>query len=355
METLFESLLTNFSRRDFLKLAGTSLFSLFMLPITGSFSKLKFGDEIIQDLPHLGRIINNNALVYDRPSFSGKILNVYICDLVFPITKITIGDDQPSYNRIWYEINGKGFVHSGNVQPVDIQLNPIEQSFPVTGRLAEVTVPYTDSFWSFEKADIVAYRLYYGTTYWITGLVKDSKGNPWYQFPDDKWGFNYYVNPAHLHIIKNEELAPISPSVSPADKHIEVHLDKQVVIAYEMDRPVFMTRTATGAKFSDGNFTTPSGYYLTNRKRPSRHMAAGDPAAPTSYDLPGIPWVNYITKKGISFHGTYWHNDFGKPRSHGCINLSIPAAKWVYRWTMPVVPFDKDFWSEDIGTSIKVI
>src|SRR5271157_2475663 len=195
MQTLFERHLANFTRRDFLKLAGTSLFSLFLLPLTGNFSTLKFGDEFDQQLPHLGRIINNNALVYDRPSFSGKVLNAYICDLVLPITKITIGDDQPSYNRIWYELNGNGYVHSGVVQPVDIQLNPVEQDFPETGRLAEVTVPFTDSFWSYKKADIVAYRLYYGTTYWITGLVKDDNGKPWYQFTDDKWGFNYYVNP----------------------------------------------------------------------------------------------------------------------------------------------------------------
>ncbi|HMD88144.1 MAG TPA: hypothetical protein VKF38_03185, partial [Anaerolineaceae bacterium] len=180
MQTLFERHLANFTRRDFLKLAGTSLFSLFLLPLTGNFSTLKFGDEFDQQLPHLGRIINNNALVYDRPSFSGKVLNAYICDLVLPITKITIGDDQPSYNRIWYELNGNGYVHSGVVQPVDIQLNPVEQDFPETGRLAEVTVPFTDSFWSYKKADIVAYRLYYGTTYWITGLVKDDNGKPWY-------------------------------------------------------------------------------------------------------------------------------------------------------------------------------
>jgi lipoprotein-anchoring transpeptidase ErfK/SrfK len=94
---------------------------------------------------------------------------------------------------------------------------------------------------------------------------------------------------------------------------------------------------------------------MTNRKRPSRHMAAGDPAAPNSYDLPGIPWVSYLTKSGISFHGTYWHNDFGKPRSHGCVNLSPTAAKWVYRWTQPVVPFDQVFFDDDTGTSVQIM
>lgn len=43
-------------------------------------------------------------------------------------------------------------------------------------------------------------------------------------------------------------------------------------------------------------------------------MAAGDLAA-SGFDLPGVPWVQYITKSGISFHGTFWHNDYGRPRS----------------------------------------
>jgi lipoprotein-anchoring transpeptidase ErfK/SrfK len=67
-------------------------------------------------------------------------------------------------------------------------------------------------------------------------------------------------------------------------------------------------------------------------------MADGDFAAPASYDLPGVPWVSYLTDSGISFHGTYWHNDFGKPRSHGCINLPTPSARWVYLWTRPTYP-----------------
>ncbi len=61
-------------------------------------------------------------------------------------------------------------------------------------------------------------------------------------------------------------------------------------------------------------------------------MAAGDIAS-NGFDLPGVPWVLYITESGISFHGTYWHNDYGRPHSHGCINLAPQAAKWLFRWT----------------------
>lgn len=84
-------------------------------------------------------------------------------------------------------------------------------------------------------------------------------------------------------------------------------------------------------------------------------MAAGDRAAANSFDLPGIPWVSYFTEDGVAFHGTFWHNDFGKPRSHGCINLTPQAARWIYLWTNPVVPVDKDNIFEDNGTLVNVI
>ena len=82
-------------------------------------------------------------------------------------------------------------------------------------------------------------------------------------------------------------------------------------------------------------------------------MAAGDIAS-SGFDLPGVPWVLYITEGGISFHGTYWHNDYGRPRSHGCINLTPQAAKWVFRWTMPSVPPDKELIYGHVGTKVEI-
>jgi lipoprotein-anchoring transpeptidase ErfK/SrfK len=126
------------------------------------------------------------------------------------------------------------------------------------------------------------------------------------------------------------------------------------VIAYERDIPVFMSKAATGAAFRDGNHYTPPGRHITFCKRPCRHMAAGDLAS-NGFDLPGVPWICYITENGVAFHGTYWHNDFGKQRSHGCINLPPQAARWIYRWTQPVVPPTEQQVYEDYGTTVDVI
>jgi hypothetical protein len=351
----WESLdLRSFSRREFLRQSGKGLLGLFSLPLLGAGKP----DLVTSapDVPEKGRVLDNTLSVYDRPSFSGKLVNMYWRDLVLPINGVTIGDRNPDYNRVWYLVNNnEGYAHSGKVQPVAVHYNKPVVSVPENGILAEVTVPYTDARKDPDRADWFAYRLYYSTVYWVTRVVVDKKGAHWYQIPDDKLKFNYYAAAEHFRPIPAEELAPISPQIPLSEKRLEVHLKEQLLVAYEKKQPVFMTRVASGGHFIDGDYSTPVGKYMTNRKRPSRHMASEDLAAPTAYDLPGVPWVCYITKSGISFHGTYWHNDFGKPRSHGCINLSPQAAHWIYRWSSPAVPVGEKTWDQDEGTSVEVV
>ncbi len=333
------------SRREFLKLGGAGVLG-FLLP----------GEHADQKTPleQQGRVLEDGIQLYDIPSFHGRELQKFWKDMVVPISEATIGDSEPAHNRVWYAINGEGFVHSGSIQPVSTELNPELADIPNGGTVAEVTVPYTDAHWRPDKKYTVAYRLYYETTHWVTGLVYDNLGQAWYRIAEDKWKLKYFAPATHLRILPAEELNPISPDLPPFAKRIEVRTQEQVVIAYEWDQPVFMAKTATGAQFSNGNFATPPGRHITAHKRPSRHMAAGN-LAYNGYDLPGVPWICYITESGISFHGTYWHNNYGRPRSHGCINLSPKAAKWIYLWTMPMVPPRDQFIRKDFGTIVDVI
>ena len=342
------------SRRTFLKLSGAGLVGLFLLPFMQKNGSLlrRFAPQ--DDLLRQGRVLSYTLPLYDRPSLDGKLVRTYWRDLVLPITEIAIGEGEPTHNRIWYELNGEGFAHSSNIQPLDIRLNPTVYNLPAGGAVAEVTVPFTDVVWNPLQPAQTAYRLYYSSTYWVSGVVQDDQGVAWYRIPDERFDFIYYARAAHLHVYSPQELAPISPQVPAKDKRLELRLDEQVLVAYEGDQTVFVTRVSSGARFSSGDYATPDGRFITNRKRPTRHMAAGDPANPTSYDLPGVPWVSYLTKSGISFHGTYWHNDFGRPRSHGCVNLISTAALWVYRWTTPAVPLDTIYWEEEDGTQVDI-
>ena len=339
------------TRRDFLKLAGLGVAKLLApsgLRTTHAASSL-FPDRE-------GRVARKSIQLFETPSFDSEPIKEYWQDIIIPITGIKISDDVEAHNRVWYEIGTEGYVYSGDIQPVRTQLNTPIRKHPKEGSLAEITVPYTDARRYPNEESKIAYRLYYETTHWIVETITDEeKDKVWYKLRDDKWkDESYYVLATHLRIIPDEELAPISPDVPNYKKSIEVRLGQQLVVAYEENRPVFATRASTGTQRYDGSYFTPQGTFKTYYKRPSRHMAAGN-LANNGYDLPGVPWVLYITESGISFHGTYWHNDYGYPHSHGCINLSSQAAKWLYRWTSPVVKPAEEYVYGYTGTYVRII
>ncbi len=329
------------SRRDVLKLTGLGLLGM-VLP---AFGKRRLAMPAGQQ----GRVAYARIGLYQRPSFTARRLAHLWLDEVLPIAAVVIGD-APEYNRLWYYIPDRGYVHSGGVQPVRLELNQ-PQPVPDGGALGEITVPYTDAYRQPLRNRPPAYRLYYATTHWVVNLIRDAEGETWYQLEDDKWkNFFYYVPARHVRLLQEADVQPLSPDVPREEKRIRVDLTRQLVTAYEGSRAVFAAKAATGM----GYHATPVGHFSTFHKRPYRHMAAGNAAAP-EFDLPGVPWVCYITESGISFHGTYWHNDFGKPRSHGCVNLTPTAAHWIYRWTTPVVPLHAQYaYKKFLGTRVEI-
>jgi hypothetical protein len=339
------------TRRDILKLGGAALAALFLPKPPGWPAALS---ENVRPLDENGRVLTDNISIYDIPSARGRFQNSYYRDLVVPITGVTLNEDTSVYNRIWYRIGDEGFAYSGHLQPVKTLINEPVREIPPSGVLGEVTVPYTDARKTPDTGALVIYRMYYETTYWLTAVDHDVTGAAWYEFLDDRDNDYYYVQAAHVRIIPPDELTPLSPEVPPELKRLEVHLDDQMVLAFEDERLVFATRASTGRKNSWGNYTTPAGTHDTYHKRPTRHMASGNLAS-NGFDLPGIPWVCYINEAGVSFHGTYWHNDFGTPHSHGCVNLNSQAAKWLYRWTLPVVPANRSVvYKRGAGTKVVV-
>jgi lipoprotein-anchoring transpeptidase ErfK/SrfK len=91
--------------------------------------------------------------------------------------------------------------------------------------------------------------------------------------------------------------------------------------AYAYENGILQKRSV----ISSGLPATPTvqGNYKIYRKLRYRHMVGPD------YDLPNVPWVMYFYQ-GYAFHGTYWHNNFGTPMSHGCVNMTNADSKWFY-------------------------
>ena len=71
------------------------------------------------------------------------------------------------------------------------------------------------------------------------------------------------------------------------------------------------------------------------------------------YELPGVPWTSFFTGDGQAFHGTYWHENFGTPMSHGCINMRTSEAKWLFRWLRPISKYDAVN-TPGLGTGVEI-
>ena len=108
-----------------------------------------------------------------------------------------------------------------------------------------------------------------------------------------------------------------------------VDISKETLSAYDGDTLFMQEPISTGLELTP----TAIGTFSVYMKTPSRYMQGPIPGvSDQAYDLPGVPWDLYFTRDGAAIHGAYWHNHFGEPWSHGCVNLSPPNAKKLYEW-----------------------
>jgi hypothetical protein len=317
----------NLSRRDFLKLSSASLLSLLL-------ADFRVASVEAAPVSMQGRVLATNLFVRDAPAFTGKVADIAKRDVLLDIESQILGGVQGDSNRKWYRLTNQNYVNSSWIQLVETKINKVVKDIPESGVLGEITIPFSESSYGINVSPSVGPRLYFGTTHWVTAEVTDKvDGSAWYRAYDAATRANYYIRPQFLRLFSPEEIAPLSPQVPEIEKHIEIYLDRQLLLAFESDVMVYAARVATGKK----NFESPTGWFHTFHKRPTYHMFGGFDEF-SVFDLPGVPWDSYITDNGVALHGTYWHNDFGTPHSHGCINLAIEDAKWIFRWTSPTVP-----------------
>jgi lipoprotein-anchoring transpeptidase ErfK/SrfK len=105
------------------------------------------------------------------------------------------------------------------------------------------------------------------------------------------------------------------------EKWIEVVLSQQLLLAHEGERVVYRTLVSTGTA---SHPTVRGTFRIYVKYRRALMQGPG-------YYLPNVPYVMYFYR-GYGLHGTYWHNNFGHPMSHGCVNLKTAAAAWLYNW-----------------------
>ncbi len=350
------------SRRVFLKRAGGALAALTLppTPCRRLDCLLPLEDAASRAKHSLGRITSDLLKVRAAPDPTSEVTGYRKLDDVVTLYGTAEGPGEMAHNSVWFETND-GYAYSSFVQPVARQFNrpllpsQVSEEWPV---LLKVTMPYTNVYRQPVSGAPMFYRLYYATTHWAMAVERDEAGKSWYRLRNDRGHGYYFARAEHLCPILPGDLTPISPGV--ADKRIDVNLTEQRLTAYEGNDAVMTASVATGTVFDsiDGverDFRTPVGTFRVLRKRASRHMQGGTPGI-DYFDLPGVPWVTYFTWEGVALHGTYWHNDYGRQRSHGCVNLTPEQARWLFLWTEPAVPAGEELLNVPAaaGTPIRV-
>lgn len=338
------------TRREFLKLATTGSLAFALKDLRLDRALAAPGVRTITQ----GRMTMSGVPLYDAPTFNANKIHNFKADQVVDITSVDEeGEFGNPFNSAWYQVNKEGYTYSGWVQPVQTIYQRPSFNVPKAGRVGEITVPFSDT----KKDPYVyakrGYRIYYGSTHWVKRVVVTREEKSiWYQIYDFHLKKFYYVPSHDMRLVPDEELTLLSPEVPDAAKHILIDLQAQLVTAYEDEKLVFSQRCSSGAKGTE----TPKGEFRTYHKGPSVHMTNQGDALENIYNLPGVPWCTFFTGAGNALHGAYWHNDYGRPRSHGCVNLPSDAAKFLYRWTNPLVPLDADYIHRPgEGTRVEII
>ncbi len=170
-------------------------------------------------------------------------------------------------------------------------------------------------------------------------------GHDWYKiqmdksirFPERVTG-DWYVYADAVELFNDAGDKNLTKSSATTTKNIHVNLSEEMLYAYDGNELFMKVPVSTGLEYTP----TPPGTFTVFRKTPSRYMQGPLPGVSTQvYDLPGVPWNLYFTNEGAVIHGAYWHDHFGEPWSHGCVNLSPENAKKLYMWA-------------DIGTPVIV-
>lgn len=126
----------------------------------------------------------------------------------------------------------------------------------------------------------------------------------------------------------------LGEATASGEKHIYVDLASQTLSAYQGDTLFMQVPVSTGKWHP-----TPTGTFTIWEKIKATRMTGGEGA--DYYDLPNVPWVMFFGGDGVadgsgfSLHGTYWHDNFGHPMSHGCVNMKIVDAEKLYYWAEP--------------------
>ncbi len=150
--------------------------------------------------------------------------------------------------------------------------------------------------------------------------VQTADNTKWYMIGLDTWVERRYI--------RQMVVNPTPPEGIDRNRWIEINLYEQTLAVYEDNRLVFATLIASGI---DPFFTRPGLFQVYEKLEKTNMSGAFEPDRSDYYYLENVPYTLYFDE-ARAIHGAYWRTLFGYPQSHGCINLSIGDAAWIYSW-----------------------
>lgn len=350
------------SRRDFLKLSALGLGGLALGPFPAMSPLVDFPNA-----ERLGRVTAGMMELKAAPSENSPTLRKVYEDTIVPIVKEATGPKPGRINQRWVD-TGEGFLWAPEIQPVrNVPNIPLDELG--LGKWMEVTVPYVNLVqvnpparsprFAYYSGLGLPLRYYYSQVVWAD-QVKIESGKTWYRVQDRYGSFGdiFWAAAEAFRPLTEDEVSPIHPDVE--NKSILINIAYQTLSCFEGDTEVYFARVSTGALFDAwGNrvdvWSTPIGTFPIWRKLFALNLSGG--GALDGWDLPAVGWTSLFVGSGVAIHSTYWHNNYGEPSSRGCVNCSPDDAKWIFRWTQPVVSYEPGDLTVSVpgGTMIRVV
>ncbi len=352
------------SRRDFINTSA--------LMAGAAIAKPWISTVVLEDFPisgKLGRIAAGMVDIKIRPDYEAPNVGTYYEDKVIPWLREVIGPWPFRNNQRWIE-TPEGYIWAPNVQRVKNLINNPVKAIPgeMEGIWVEVTVPWVDarlanpparsSWWAWQASKNLPPRFYFSQVLWVDQIKKENDGTISYRINER------YGNPGDLFWAPAEAFRPISiAEIDPINPEVE---NKQIVIdstdshqtlsCFEGNTEVYFCRISSGKVPNRTPLTAygSPGFHIW-RKLHSIQMAGGTNQA--GWMIPGIGWATFFLGSGVAIHSTFWHNNFGEPSSHGCVNVAPDDAKWIFRWANPITPYQEGdiTVSGTVGTPVKVM
>jgi lipoprotein-anchoring transpeptidase ErfK/SrfK len=211
-------------------------------------------------------------------------------------SRVSLPDAAPGLEFYATPRNGFGWILEPNT-PVKSQPNSLPGNLPVR------TLP------QYSAPNATAVQIY---------SIQNIEGTDWMLIGPNEW-------------VESSKIAAVFPDNTPPQgvtngRWIDVDLSQQTLSVYENEQLVFATVMASGA---EPTWTRPGLFQIYQKKE--LETMSGDQGTPDYYYLENVPWTMYFDK-ARALHGAYWRARLGYAQSHGCVNLTVGDAHWLFNW-----------------------